>query len=458
MKNKLTKVFIISLCLVLVASVIGVGAYLMDSEAADNAFTIGANEIRLIENFIPPKELKPGIEFEKLVRVQNTGSTTSWIRVMAVFTNSDMGDWCTIDWNDTDWVYDETDGYWYHKNPVEPNGYTANLFTKVKLSDDIPEVIIKDFDIIVYAESYSTGGVSDYESAWTKYQKNRSDSIGPGVFVSNPTSSDVNNATYVNTNVVKVTGIVTDSSGVATLTINGNAVSFDSATGAYSYDLAINGTGVNEITVVATDTVGNKTTVTKYVRYDDVAPELTVLTPVDDVYVYVATNSIVVAGSVSDADSGVKSVSVNGNAATVDANGDWTITLVLTKDAMTDFNIVAMDNAGNSVTEIRSVCYDVTAPVLELAMSLSEDVGAPTVLNATTISGVVSDNLSGMSSFIINGDSVAIADDGSWSYDLGLSDGDTITLVIVLQDAAGNEMTVTKYVSYVATNAEVLNG
>lgn len=189
-KNKklvvlLSCVLILSLCLT------GVLAYLTDGDFARNKFIVGGNRIEIEEGFIPPPELKPGVSFTKNVRVKNTGSSDCYVRVMAVFTTSDMEKYCEVDWNTTDWVFNEEDGYWYYPKSISTGDKTPSLFTKVKIKEfydfdgngtteedeTVPQSVIEDFDIIVYAESYQSGEFFGYENAyqdaWAHYRVNK---------------------------------------------------------------------------------------------------------------------------------------------------------------------------------------------------------------------------------------------------------------------------------------------
>ena len=151
----------------------GIVSYMADGDNANNAITIGGNRVGLIENFIPPEELYPGVEFTKDVRVSNVGVNDCYVRVLAVFTNGDMEKYCTVDWNEADYEYNEEDGYWYYKYPVSNGEATSSLFTTVSVSEDIPVLSVEEFDIIVYTESYQAEGYDNYISAWEDYRKNR---------------------------------------------------------------------------------------------------------------------------------------------------------------------------------------------------------------------------------------------------------------------------------------------
>lgn len=161
-----------SLILAAVATT-GIIAFLTDSAGAYNKMVIGENSIDLIEDFTPPKELAPGVSFKKNVKVKNVGSLECFVRIKSVFTDSDMGNYCEVDWNETDWAYDSADGYWYYKYALPSGKATTSLFTTIKLSKDTPEAAIKDFDMIVYAESYQSYGFADYAAAWANYKTNK---------------------------------------------------------------------------------------------------------------------------------------------------------------------------------------------------------------------------------------------------------------------------------------------
>lgn len=162
-----------SLMIVCLVSFMSISAYLSDADTARNRITIGSNVIEIVEEFEPPKKLEPGITFKKDVKVTNTGTVNCYIRVMAVFANGDMGSYCTVNWNDDVWCYNEQDGYWYYPVRVAAGATTPSLFTTVTLSEDIPEAEITDFDIIIYAESYQSYGFDHYTEAWENYQKNK---------------------------------------------------------------------------------------------------------------------------------------------------------------------------------------------------------------------------------------------------------------------------------------------
>lgn len=152
----------------------GIAAYLTDAAMLKNTLTVGYNEIEIIEDFTPPAELKPGVSFQKEVSVSNTGPVDCFVRVLSLFSRSDMEDMCNVDYNTTDWAYNETDQYWYYKHSLKAGNTTTPLFTTIKVHDDAKEAAIKAFDIIVYAESYQDSGeFSNYQDAWDHFHANK---------------------------------------------------------------------------------------------------------------------------------------------------------------------------------------------------------------------------------------------------------------------------------------------
>lgn len=176
MKKYMFLIIIATVC-ILIAGCFGINAYLTDGDKADNELVVGSNYIEIVEEFEPPSELVPGMEIKKNVKVENTGLSDCYVRIKAVFDNNHMEQYCEIDWNDNNWIYSSTDGYWYYPNAIANDESTPSLMTTVKIKDDAPEYAMKDFDIIIYAESIESRqaeGFDDYEQAWANYQKNKS--------------------------------------------------------------------------------------------------------------------------------------------------------------------------------------------------------------------------------------------------------------------------------------------
>lgn len=158
-----------TIALLLVAGIAGVLAYYTDSEQQNNRFQTATNKVEITEEF-PPGDKTPGEPFTKKVAVKNDGSE-AYVRVKVRFSDGDMEKYCTVDYNTTDWKY--ADGYYYYTKVLPESSTTPNLFTQVTIAKDIPDDVLKDFNIYVEAESIQVGYFQDYTEAWTAFDKNR---------------------------------------------------------------------------------------------------------------------------------------------------------------------------------------------------------------------------------------------------------------------------------------------
>ena len=185
MVKKLGRVIaIISISIASIILIGGIVASLIDSDRANNTVIVGGNRIEIIEDFSPPERLEPGVEFKKDVSVTNVGLSDCYVRIKAVFTDSDMEKYCIVDWNTDDFEYNADDNFYYYKKELKQNETTESLFTTVSIKttydsdgDGTDEAIsvdeMKDFDILVYAESYQSRGFSNYKEAWKHYRRNK---------------------------------------------------------------------------------------------------------------------------------------------------------------------------------------------------------------------------------------------------------------------------------------------
>ena len=252
----------------------------------------------------------------------------------------------------------------------------------------------------------------------------------------NPTLTVNNITTLTNGNKVTVSGTTSDTNGIQSLTVNGTTVTV-SSNGSFSKEITLT-SGSNTVTVVATDKAGNKTTVTKTVTYDNTNPTLSV----NNITSLTNSNSVTVSGTISDTN-GIKSLTVNGTAVTVSSNA-FSTNVTLTEGSNT-ITVVATDNANNSTTVTKTVTCDKTNPTLTV-----NDVTSLTNSNKVTVSGKATDT-NGIQSLTVNGTTVTLGNDGTFSTQITLSDGSN-TITVVATDKAGNKSTVTKSTTYDKTN------
>lgn len=177
------------------------------------------------------------------------------------------------------------------------------------------------------------------------------DTADPSLSVTSPTN---NLATASNT--VTVSGTASDTVGLKSVTVNGTTVTVSSS-GSFSKSVSLSA-GSNTITVVATDNAGRTTVITRTVIYDTVAPSLTVTSPKNGTIT--KEDQILVSGTASDSQSGIKSVTINGNAVTL-SDGEFSAYISLEKGSNT-ITIVATDMANRTTTVVRTVTRNTTRP------------------------------------------------------------------------------------------------
>ena len=139
---------IASLAVLLTATVGSTAAWLVSKPAAvENDFVPGKVACQVLENF----GTESGTSVKRNVRVQNTGNTDAYIRVLLVFTwKDDAGnifsnkpqegkDYQIVMDDLTDWIMQESDAgvYFYYKKPVAPGAETGKLIDSLRLADGV---------------------------------------------------------------------------------------------------------------------------------------------------------------------------------------------------------------------------------------------------------------------------------------------------------------------------------
>lgn len=145
--------------------------------------------------------------------------------------------------------------------------------------------------------------------------------------------------------------------------------------------------GAHTVTLAASDHDGNAAApVQSALKVDTVPPTLTLTGPADGL----ATNqaAVQVAGVTNDATSSPVTVTVNGAAAAVGADGTFSAQVELTEGENT-ITVVATDSAGKSSTITRTVTLDTVAPVIT-AVTLTPnpvDAGATYLITVAVTDG-----------------------------------------------------------------------
>lgn len=257
------------------------------------------------------------------------------------------------------------------------------------------------------------------------------DMTGPTLTVSAPTNNLVTAASSIT-----VSGTVSDAHGVSSLTINGTAVTV-AANGSFSKAVTLSA-GANTITVIATDSVGNTTTVTRTVKKATSGPTLTITAPTANSVI--RATSVTVTGTISDSVSTVSGVTVNGSAATV-TNGTFSKSVNLTEGANT-ITVVGTNAVGLTTTKTVTVTRDMSGPTVTWTSPAN---GLVTAASSITVSGTVTDS-QGVKSLTVNGTTVSVGSNGAFSKTVNLSGGAN-TITIVATDNPGNTTTTSRSVT-----------
>jgi hypothetical protein len=254
------------------------------------------------------------------------------------------------------------------------------------------------------------------------------------------TVSTLADGTYTNQDTVNVSGNASDSDGIESVTVNGQAVTVN-PDGSFSTALILLN-GPNVIRVVATDTVGTQQTNSRTVTYDPNAPVITVsnlpttaITPVDR---YRQRNgqqsSTVFARSTPIA-----------QAATM-AGNDFSITAYLVAGGNT-IDIDATDPAGNTSSAKRTITYEV-AQVSVAVTSPEQDI--TTSNSSLTLKGTVADGV-GTPTISITIDGITYSPaikNGRFQQRLTFDTAKQYAIAVTVTDEAGNSSTVYRNVIY----------
>ena len=218
-------------------------------------------------------------------------------------------------------------------------------------------------------------------------------------------------------------------SGVASMKLNGNAVSCSSS--AYSHALAVT-TGTNVITAAITDQAGNEGTATEYVKVDNVLPLGTITNPGAS---WRTGSSYTVTGTCSDAHSGVAGVTVNSKSTSC-VNGEYSVSVPVTQGVNTLTTNVA-DMVGQTYSTNRTLNIDNTPAELEVTTPIYFTQADLDIRSTTT------DAESGVTGVTVNGNNATWNTvDEQYSYRFyGIAEG-VYPIDVVATNGAGLTTTV----------------
>ena len=191
--------------------------------------------------------------------------------------------------------------------------------------------------------------------------------VAPVVSISSPSSG-----AYLTSTTPTIEFTVTDAdSGVASakITLDGTEITYVTKTaiaGGYKYTCtpatALKD-GKHTISITATDNDGNTSAAkTSTFTVDTVPPTLSITAPADKLITNKST--VTVTGKTDDVTSKPVTVTINGTAVTVEADGTFSKDVTLVNGSNT-ITIIAKDKAGKTTTVVRTVTLDTAAPVIK---------------------------------------------------------------------------------------------
>ena len=240
-----------------------------------------------------------------------------------------------------------------------------------------------------------------------------SDTTPPVLNVAQPANNSITNATEIS-----VSGTFSDQSPT-TITINGVPATVDGNSFSAIVPLS---EGPNSLSIVATDTAGNRTEVARTVTRDTTAPVLSIETPADSSYTN--ANQIQISGTFSDA----VSLTVNGTAPVINGNS-FTATVALPIEGANTITVLASDAAGNQSELFHTINRDTISPTISLSHPVEGEVN-----KLVLTSGTVTD--ASPLTVTIDGTQVP-TEDGFFERKAEAPEG-TRQVRVVATDAAGN--------------------
>ena len=184
MKKKKLFMAVSVVCLVVMTMITAFAYFTKVSNSRDNTLTIGYDSVEISEEFTPPEKQTEVTSYKKAVSVKNNGTVPCFARVYVDFSDSDIRDISYFSQSDSSEYYSATrdknnaaayinhlpdgwvfvaenensplSGYYYYTKAIEPDDSSALLFSYVKTDYTQSDIGIRQYDIIVYAESLQT--------------------------------------------------------------------------------------------------------------------------------------------------------------------------------------------------------------------------------------------------------------------------------------------------------------
>ena len=282
------------------------------------------------------------------------------------------------------------------------------------------------------------------------------DKISPVPIITLPTSSPTYSTT---SSTISLGGTASDNVGVTQVTWSNDRGGSGTAGGTTSW--TINGislqSGVNNITVTASDAAGNQGTDTIAVTYtppDTTKPTITITSPTSNPTYSTTSSAINLGGTASD-NVGVTQVTWSndrGGSGTAGGTTSWTINGIALQSGVNNITVTAWDAANNQGTATIAVTYtppDTTKPTITITSPTSNPTYS-TTSRTINLGGTASDNV-GVTQVTWSNDRGGSGTAGgttSWTINgIALQSG-VNNITVTAWDAANNQGTATIAVTY----------
>lgn len=291
-------------------------------------------------------------------------------------------------------------------------------------------LVIKGYDLLLRFVSGSS------ESIVGQSQFTIKDTIPPVLTV-----STLSNGSSTNNGVLNISGTVTDNTGVRDLFLNSTVVPFNSD-GSFSLPLVLN-PGDNLIEVKAVDLANNPAIDSRTITLDQHAPSLTITAPADNSKT--ATALLDVSGTVDE--TAIVQVKLGDTVQTAAMTGTAFTAGVALASGGNTIDITAIDLAGNSSSQKRSVVYDDRKPSLAITLP-AQDIR--TSLASLLLQGSVADPYTSVTVGIaMDGQSYAPpVENGQFEQQLTFATEKSYAIMVTATNEVGSTTTAQRNVIY----------
>ena len=171
MKNKKKVKIVIIVAILIIFMSLGVYGYFIYKKSVTNNMVLGYNDIEVNEKYQPPLKIEKGTSFQKEPTVTNNGNVDCYVRIKSLVSDSRVGEYLSINYDEVNYNYNKDDGYYYYKKVLKPGETTEPLFTTVEISKEASDDVLNGFEIYVYAESVQTVEGMNMEEVWNYFNK-----------------------------------------------------------------------------------------------------------------------------------------------------------------------------------------------------------------------------------------------------------------------------------------------